>query len=70
MAQKAKGDGPKASQLDTEAGDFTKKSFQAQTDGAIFYKTYEGRDDMPGYKKKIPNANDLWALVNFMRTMK
>src|SRR5882724_5669736 len=36
---KGKGDGPKASQLDTECGDFTKDKFQAQTDGAIFYKT-------------------------------
>jgi mono/diheme cytochrome c family protein len=67
---KGKGDGPKASQLDTECGDFTKASFQAQTDGAIFYKTFEGRKDMPSYKKKIPDANDMWAVVNYVRTLK
>lgn len=67
---KGKGDGPKASQLDTECGDFTKASFQSQTDGALFYKTSEGRKDMPSYKKKIPEANDIWAVINYVRTLK
>lgn len=67
---KGKGDGPKASQLDTECGDFTKAGFQGQTDGAIFFKTFEGRKDMPSYKKKIPEANDIWAVVNYVRTLK
>ena len=67
---KGKGDGPKAAQLDTESGDFTKADFQKQTDGAIFYKTTEGRKDMPSFKKKIADQNDIWALVNFMRTLK
>jgi mono/diheme cytochrome c family protein len=67
---KGKGDGTKASQLDTECGDFTKASFQAQTDGAIFYKTSEGRKDMPSYKKKIADPNDIWAVVNYIRTLK
>jgi mono/diheme cytochrome c family protein len=67
---KGKGDGPKASQLDTECGDFTKASFQEQTDGSLFYKTYQGRKDMPSYKTKIPEANDIWAVVNYIRTLK
>jgi mono/diheme cytochrome c family protein len=67
---KGKGDGPKASQLDTECGDFTKASFHEQTDGSLFYKTYQGRKDMPSYKTKIPEANDIWAVVNYIRTMK
>ena len=67
---KGKGDGPKAAQLDTESGDFSKSSFQSQTDGALYYKTEKGRKDMPSYKTKIPNANDLWAVVNYMRTFK
>ena len=67
---KGKGDGPKASTLDTECGDFTKATFQAQTDGALFYKTFEGRKDMPSFKKKIPDANDIWSVVNYMRTLK
>ena len=67
---KGKGDGPKAAQLDTESGDFTKATFQAQTDGALYYKTEKGRKDMPSYKTKIPNPNDIWAIVNYMRTFK
>lgn len=66
---KGKGDGPKAAQLDTECGDFT-KTLASQTDGALYYKTAEGRKDMPSYKKKIPDANDIWALVNYLRTLK
>lgn len=67
---KGKGDGPKAAQLDTESGDFTKDDFQKQTDGALFYKTLEGRKDMPSFKKKIPDQKDIWAVVNYMRTLK
>lgn len=67
---KGKGDGPKSAQLDTESGDFNKATFQAQTDGALFYKTSEGRKDMPSFKKKLPEADDIWAVVNYMRTLK
>ena len=63
------GDGSKAAQLDTPAGDFSSEKFQAQSDGAIFYKTKFGRDEMPNYEKKIPYDEDLWHLVNFMRTL-
>ncbi len=64
------GDGPKAAQLDTPSGDFTEASFQKQSDGALFYKTLEGRDDMPTFKKKIPDEEDIWQLVHYMRTFK
>ena len=68
--KKGKGDGPKAAQLDTESGDFTKADFQKQPDGALFYKTLEGRKDMPSYKKKIPEQNDIWSVINYIRTLK
>ena len=67
---KGLGDGSKAAQLKTEPGDFSLASFQSQTDGEIFYKLSEGRDDMPASKKKIPDEEDRWNLVNFMRTLK
>ena len=63
------GDGTKAAELETFPGDFTTKDFQAQTDGAIFYKTVEGRDDMPSFKKKIPDQEDLWSLVIYLRQL-
>jgi len=64
------GDGTKASELKTEPGDFSKATFQAQSDGSIFYKISEGRDDMPSFKKKISDPNDIWNVVNFVRTLK
>ena len=67
---KGLGDGNKAAQLKTEPGNFSTADFQSQTDGSLFYKTSEGRDDMPNFKKKIPDADERWALVNYMRTFK
>ena len=67
---KGLGDGPKAASLKTNPGDFTVAAFQGQTDGELFYETSVGRGDMPAYEKKIPEANDRWALVSFIRTLK
>jgi len=67
---KGLGDGSKAAQLKTEPGDFSTPAFQSQTDGEIFYKLSEGRDDMPASKKKIPDTEDRWNLVNYIRTLK
>ena len=67
---KGLGDGNKAAQLKTEPGNFAIAGFHAQSDGSLFYKTTEGRDDMPNFKKKIPDADERWAIVNFMRTLK
>jgi mono/diheme cytochrome c family protein len=67
---KGLGDGPKAASLKTFPGDFSAAAFQASTDGELFYRTDKGRDEMPGYEKKIPEATDRWALVAFMRTFK
>src|ERR1035437_6890954 len=64
-----KGDGSKSKELNTPCGDFTEKSFQSQTDGTIFYKIKEGRDDMPSFKKKITDEEDIWSIVNYLRTL-
>ncbi|MGZ3763670.1 MAG: c-type cytochrome [Mucilaginibacter sp.] len=64
------GDGSKAAQLKTQPQDMTKGASQAQSDGSLFYKVSEGRDDMPSFKKKIPDQEDIWNLVNFIRTLK
>jgi len=65
-----KGDGSKAAQLKTLPNDFTKADVQAQTDGALYYKSSEGRGDMPSFKKKIADPEDIWAVVNYIRTFK
>ena len=67
---KGLGDGPKAAEMDGDLGDFSSKEFQAQSDGSLFYKTTIGRDDMPEFTKKLPNDEDRWLIVNYMRTLK
>ncbi|MDX5345632.1 MAG: cytochrome c [Hymenobacteraceae bacterium] len=64
-----KGDGSKSAQLETDPGNFP-KDLPGQTDGALYYKVAEGRDDMPSFKKKIPEAEEIWHIVNYMRTFK
>jgi mono/diheme cytochrome c family protein len=63
------GDGVKARALKTFPGDFSKAEYQDQTDGDHFYKTKTGRSEMPKYEGKIAD-NDIWNMVNYMRTFK
>jgi len=63
------GDGPKADEMNGNLGDFSTEEFQAQNDGALFYKTSFGRDDMPEFTKKMPDDEDRWLIVNYMRTL-
>ncbi|MBI2967685.1 MAG: cytochrome c [Bacteroidetes bacterium] len=65
-----KGDGTKAAELETPCGDFTTDDTQKQTDGELHYKIKKGKDDMPSFEKKILADEDLWTLVNYMRTLK
>ncbi len=64
------GDGTKAAQLDTQPEDLGAATIQKQSDGTLYYKTSEGRDDMPAFKKKIPDEDELWQVVNYIRTFK
>ena len=67
---KGLGDGTKAVSLKTAPGDFSAADFQGSTDGELFYRLNKGRDEMPAYEKKIPEAGDRWALIAYMRTFK
>ncbi len=64
------GDGPKAADMNGDLGDFSTADFQAQSDGALYYKTTVGRDDMPEFVKKIPEDEDRWLIVNYLRNLK
>lgn len=66
---KGKGDGSKASTLETEVTDITTENFKAQTDGELYYKSYIGRGDMPSFEKKINNEEDRWMLINYIRDL-
>lgn len=64
------GDGPKAAELKNFPGDLTTADFQSQTDGALFYKISEGKDEMPSFKKKVDDPEDIWTIVVYLRTLK
>jgi mono/diheme cytochrome c family protein len=64
------GDGPKAASLDVSCGDFSQAKFQGQSDGDLFFKITEGRAKMPSFKKNIPDDNDRWMIVHYMRSFK
>lgn len=63
-----KGDGPKAGQLKTHPGDFTTAEFKKNSDGALYYMAIIGRDEMPNFESKIPEEEDRWALINYIKT--
>jgi mono/diheme cytochrome c family protein len=63
------GDGPKADEQEGDLGDFSTAEFHEQTDGELFYKVEKGRDDMPKFEKKIPDEEDVWLIVNYVRTL-
>lgn len=63
------GNGPQAPDLKTSPRNFTKPEFQSQTDGAIFYKMSEGRNEMKPMKNIFPKDTDRWNLVNYLRTL-
>jgi mono/diheme cytochrome c family protein len=62
------GDGSKAEELKTELSDFTQAKFQGQSDGALFYKITKGRDEMPSSHKKNIEDEDVWNIINFVRS--
>ena len=66
---KGKGDGKKSETIDTPIGDFTSDSFKSQTDGSLYYKTFEGRDDMPSFKKKIIDEKEQWMVINYIKNL-
>jgi mono/diheme cytochrome c family protein len=74
------GDGKKGRSLSKAPSDFTSVAFQKQTDGALLYKIYFGHQDMPGFKNRIPDNEDVIEnsfgktrspgdLINYLRTL-
>jgi mono/diheme cytochrome c family protein len=63
------GDGMGGMSLNPKPTDLTLKSFQSQSDGAIFWKITEGRSPMASYKS-ILTDEQRWQLVNFIKTFK
>jgi mono/diheme cytochrome c family protein len=67
---KGLGDGPKAANLTAKLMSFSSPEFKAQSEGAVYYESFVGRDEMPNFEKKITAESDRWALVNYIRNLK
>jgi len=63
------GDGTKSKELKTAMRDFSGEEVQSQTDGALYYKSFIGRDEMPNFEKKIGDDEDRWMVVNYLRSL-
>ena len=68
--KKGIGDGSKASDLKVAPKDLSATATQSQPDGSLFYKISEGRGEMPKFKKDITDPEDIWSIVNYIRTLK
>jgi mono/diheme cytochrome c family protein len=72
---KGRGDGKEAASLSVEPADLSDPVFQALlTDGEILYKLTNGRKKgkdvlMPGMINKIPDEEDRWRLVTYVRSL-
>lgn len=64
-----KGDGVNANLIETPVADFTLESFKVQSDGSLYYKIYTGRNEMPTFESIIPEEEDLWMVVNYVRNL-
>lgn len=64
------GDGVKAPGLKTFPGNFKDATFQSQSDGSIYFQSIIGRNEMPNFEGKIPDEEDRWALISYIRTLK
>ena len=68
--KKGIGDGSKAPDLKVQPKDLSASASQSQTDGAFFYKISEGKGEMPKFKKDITDPDDIWSIINYVRTLK
>lgn len=66
---KGDGNGTKAATLDTKIGTFLSAAFKSQNQGEVYYKSIIGRKEMPKFEKKIPDEEEKWAVVNYIRSL-
>ena len=61
------GAGSGAADLSTVPTNFTLPDFLKQSDGSMFWKISEGRDEMESYKKKL-SEEDVWLTIIYIKT--
>lgn len=62
------GHGPASHTIDTTPADLTSTTVQQQTDGALYWKMSNGRNDMAPYEGVL-SEDQRWALVTYIRTL-
>ncbi len=67
---KGLGDGPKSATLKTIVPSFADAKFKAQSDGDVYFMSFNGRDEMPNFEKKITDESDRWAVVAYIKSLK
>lgn len=63
-----KGDGMAGMALNPKPANFTTKQFQAQSNGAIYWKITEGKPPMASYKSTLTDEQR-WELIAYLRTL-
>ena len=61
------GKGVEAADLSTTVTDFTNPEVFKQSDGSLFWKTSEGRNDMKPLKEDI-SEEEIWMVINYIKT--
>ncbi len=61
------GQGVEAEDLETITTDFTKSLFLEQTDGSMFWKISEGKDDMESFKKRL-DEEEIWLVILYIKS--
>ncbi len=65
--RKGDGQGVEAAELMTPATDFTITSFNDQSDGSMYWKIAEGKDEMEAFKGVL-DEDEIWAVVVYIKT--
>lgn len=65
--RKGDGHGVEAAELMTPATDFTNVSFLDQSDGSMYWKIVEGRNEMETFKGQLDD-DEIWAVVVYIKT--
>lgn len=67
--KKGQGNGVNSEFIKTPVADFTEDAFKSQSDGSLYFKIATGRNEMPGFEQIIPDEEDLWMVVNYVKAL-
>lgn len=63
------GDGPASKSLSYPCPDFHEEAIVLASDGSLFYKISQGRKEMPAFENLIPDDEDRWHIINYIREL-